>query len=93
MQPTTQARVVVYGRVQGVFFRMETQREARRCEVAGWVKNRRDGTVEALFQGEQPHVTAMVAWCHHGPAGARVDKVDVSWQVPGEALSGFDIAY
>lgn len=93
MQPETQARIVVYGRVQGVFFRMETQREAVRCEVAGWVKNRRDGTVEALLQGPKDNVAALVAWCHHGPPRARVDKVEVSWQMPSKALTDFDIVY
>lgn len=70
-------RVVVHGRVQGVFFRDTTHRQASARGVAGWVRNRSDGTVEALFEGNRRAVEALVAFCHDGPRGAQVDRVEV----------------
>jgi acylphosphatase len=67
----------VTGHVQGVFFRAETQREAGRLGVAGWVRNEPDGSVAAHFEGEPAAVDAMVAWCRQGPSRARVERVDV----------------
>jgi acylphosphatase len=69
--------VTVTGRVQGVFFRAETQREADRLGLTGWVRNEPDGSVAAHFEGEPAAVEAMVAWCGEGPSRARVDGVDV----------------
>ena len=78
----------VHGRVQGVFFRMETRDRARSLGLDGWVRNCPDGTVEAVFEGDRARVESMVDWCGRGPAGARVDDVDVKWEEPaGE--SGF----
>jgi acylphosphatase len=76
------AHVVVSGRVQGVFFRDETQRRARSLGVAGGVANRRDGTVEAIFEGPRDAVESMVRWCGHGPSGAEVDDVQTTWEDP-----------
>ncbi len=79
-------RVVVTGRVQGVFFRDSTCREARRRGVAGWVTNRADGSVEAVLEGEAGAVDALVAWMRRGPARARVDSQTVTEEDPvGEA--------
>jgi acylphosphatase len=75
-------RVVVSGRVQGVFFRASCADEARRRGVGGWVRNVPDGRVEAVFEGEEPQVAALVAWCGHGPSGARVDAVEVEAEEP-----------
>lgn len=74
------AHAVIRGRVQGVFFRAETQRTAQGLGVSGWVKNRFDGTVEAIMEGEESGVTAALAWCQRGPRLARVEKVDVVWE-------------
>jgi acylphosphatase len=70
-------RVHVYisGRVQGVFFRAETQRTAKSFNLAGWVRNMADGRVEALFEGDDANVDKMLAWCHIGPPAARVEEV------------------
>ena len=76
------AHVVVSGRVQGVFFRDEAQRRARSVGVAGWVTNRPDGNVEAVFEGPREAVESMVRWCGHGPSGARVDDVQTTWGDP-----------
>jgi acylphosphatase len=77
------------GRVQGVGFRYSMQREARRLGVSGWVRNRHDGTVEAVVQGPAEAVTALIKWSRQGPAGARVTNVDVQ---PGEGdYTGFEM--
>lgn len=74
------ARVRVQGRVQGVFFRAETSERARSLGLAGWVRNCSDGTVEAVFEGDDERVQSMVDWCWRGPPGAYVDSVDVKWE-------------
>jgi acylphosphatase len=81
---------VVHGLVQGVFFRDSCRREARSRHVTGWVRNNDDGTVEAVFEGDQDAVTALVDWAHRGPAGAQVSRVAVAEERP-EGLSGFRV--
>jgi acylphosphatase len=71
-EPVVRTRVVVSGLVQGVFYRDTCRREARRGGVAGWVRNRPDGTVEAVFEGPRESVDRMVEWCRRGPSRARV---------------------
>jgi len=74
------ARVIIEGRVQGVNFRYYTREAASKLGVKGWVKNRRDGWVEAVFEGNPESVEKIVRWCHQGPPQARVTKVDVTWE-------------
>ncbi|HPA15818.1 MAG TPA: acylphosphatase [Desulfobacterales bacterium] len=93
MENIVRARVVVTGRVQGVFFRMETKRTADRWGVAGWVKNRRDGAVEAVFEGEKKNVLAIVEWCKTGPPHSKVEDIDIKWEDATEGLEGFYIKY
>ena len=83
-------RVVVHGRVQGVFFRDTVRRMARSRDVAGWVRNTPEGAVEAVFEGDTDAVEAMVAFAHEGPRGAAVERADVVDEEP-EDLSGFEI--
>ncbi|WP_350347861.1 acylphosphatase [Agromyces sp. G08B096] len=90
--PVIRRRVVVRGIVQGVGFRFGAAREARRLEVAGWVRNRPDGAVEAELEGPQTAVQAMLDWLGTGPAGAHVDGVDVTETEPLGA-SGFEIRH
>jgi acylphosphatase len=90
MSEVVRRRVVVHGHVQGVFFRDTTRREAARRGVAGWVTNRPDGAVEAVFEGRPDAVAAMVDFCESGPRGAYVDRVDVNEEEP-EGLSWFDV--
>jgi acylphosphatase len=90
MSEQARRRVVVRGNVQGVFFRDSCRREACTRGVAGWVTNRPDGAVEAVFEGDPDAVNAMVGWCSHGPRGADVESVDESTEEP-EGLSGFQI--
>jgi len=68
-------KVIISGKVQGVFYRLETQKAALQAGVAGYVKNLANGSVEAVFQGPSEAVDQMVAWCHQGPPAARVDQV------------------
>lgn len=83
-------RAIVHGRVQGVFFRDTTRRMAESRGVAGWVSNRPDGTVEAVFEGAPNDVESMLSFCREGPRGAGVNRVEVIEEEPGD-LSGFAI--
>jgi acylphosphatase len=75
-----QVQLFVRGRVQGVYFRAATQREARRLVITGWVKNRQDGSVEILAEGEEDQLKELIAWANRGPSAARVERVDVRWR-------------
>jgi acylphosphatase len=86
----TARRVVISGRVQGVFFRDGARREAGRLGVAGWVRNRDDGTVEAHLEGAADAVERLVEWCRRGPARADVERVEVAAAEP-EGARGFEI--
>jgi len=68
-------RLVIHGRVQGVFFRDAMRREAQRLGITGWVRNRNDGTVEAAVHGESAAMDAIVRWAHQGPRHAQVERV------------------
>ncbi len=83
-------RVVVRGRVQGVFFRDSCAREARSSSVAGWVRNRSDGAVEAWFEGHPQAVENLLTWCRQGPSRASVDDIEVVEDSPA-GLEGFGI--
>jgi acylphosphatase len=83
-------RVVVQGYVQGVFFRDTTRRLAQQRGVAGWVANRWDGAVEAVFEGEEDAVERLVAFSREGPRGAQVESVEMFEEEP-EGLSGFNV--
>jgi acylphosphatase len=87
---TIARRVVVHGRVQGVFFRESARPPARRAGVAGWVRNNEDGSVEAWFEGEPDDVEVMLHFAESGPSGAYVEKVDVE-DVEPQDLRGFDV--
>jgi len=75
-----QVQLFVRGRVQGVFFRASAQREAKRLGLTGWVKNRLDGGVEILAEGEEDELKDLIAWANKGPSAARVERVDVRWR-------------
>ena len=75
-----QVQVIVRGRVQGVYFRASTQREAKRLGLTGWVKNRPDGNIEVLAEGEEEGLKDLIAWANKGPSAARVERVDVRWR-------------
>ena len=87
------AHIFVDGRVQGVFFRSKTRFEANNRNVNGWVRNKRNGRVEAVFEGEEDSVKNMIAFCRKGPPGARVIKLDVKWLPYRGEFSEFEIRY
>ena len=86
------AHVRIYGRVQGVFFRANTKEMAEKLGVAGWVRNLPDGSVEAVFEGDENAVEQIVEWCHRGPAMAKVEEVYVEYEEP-KGEKGFRIIY
>lgn len=75
--PRKTLRLVIHGRVQGVYFRDSMRREAQNLHVAGWVRNRIDGAVEAAVQGDAAGVDALVRWAHRGPERAQVERVEI----------------
>lgn len=75
--PKKTLRLVIHGRVQGVFFRDSMRREAQNLSVAGWVRNRSDGTVEAAVQGDPADVDAIVRWARRGPDRAQVERIEI----------------
>jgi acylphosphatase len=90
MSDVTRSRVVVHGHVQGVFFRDSARRQAETRGVAGWITNRPDGAVEAVFEGNPDDVAVLVEFCRSGPRGAEVRSVEESSEDP-EGLSGFEV--
>lgn len=85
------AHVFVSGRVQGVYYRDSCRVKAEAVGARGWVRNLRDGRVEAVFEGPEKVVQEMVAWCHRGPAAALVDGVEARWDEPEEGLAEFAV--
>jgi acylphosphatase len=90
MSDAVRRRVVVHGNVQGVFFRDSARREADSRGVAGWVTNRPDGAVEAVFEGDPDDVAALVEFCRRGPRSADVRDLDVTSEDP-EGLTDFQV--
>ena len=82
--------VFVSGRVQGVFFRYETKREAKKHSVIGWVRNMPDGRLEATFEGEESDVKALVDFCRKGPPAAKVTNVDTRWEAYTDEFTDFE---
>jgi acylphosphatase len=83
------AHLIIHGRVQGVFFRYGT----KDAGVTGWVRNRREGTVEVVAEGERDKVDELVSWCRHGPPQARVTDVELTWEEPTGEFDGFKVAW
>lgn len=88
----TRAHVFVTGRVQGVYYRATTREMAQDQGVDGWVRNLDDGRVEAVFEGEEADVEAMVEFCHDGSTRANVTDVDATYEAP-EGLDGFEVRW
>ena len=89
-EDTVRRHVLIEGDVQGVFFREGARRKATEAGVAGWITNRSDGRVEAVFEGPAEAVDELVEFCRDGPTAATVESVDVQSEEP-ESLSGFDV--
>ena len=91
MASQQRVRLEIFGRVQGVFFRASTREKAQELGVTGWVKNRSDGSVEALVEGPAQAVADLVEWAHHGPPKARVDDVEMAEEDYQGAFTGFEV--
>ena len=89
----TQLHAVVRGRVQGVNFRAATQREAQRLDLAGWVRNRPDGSVEVLAEGPRAALDQLETYLHQGPPAAAVSEVHAEWLPGGGLGKGFDVRW
>lgn len=83
----------IKGKVQGVFFRQAMKVKAKKNHVVGWVKNLKDGRVEAVLEGEDLDVSNVVEWCHAGPANARVEDVEIRNEKYKEEFTKFDVLY
>ncbi len=90
MTPVEAVHLCVHGRVQGVFFRDSTRKVAQGLGLAGWVKNRSDGSVEIHAEGDREKLEKLIEWCRHGPDMASVSNLDLNW-TGAEGLSSFDI--
>ena len=85
--------VLISGMVQGVWFRSSTKQKAEQLGLTGWVRNTSDGSVEAVFEGEEKIVKEMIEWCHRGPPLAKVENVDVKKQNPTNGFDDFSVRY
>lgn len=90
-QAAVRAHLRIHGYVQGVNFRWQAQRQASALGLSGWVRNRPDGSVEAVAQGEEPAVHEFIDWTRRGPAAADVRQVDVEWEPCDASLNSFQI--
>lgn len=89
----SRAHVLIDGRVQGVFYRAFVRELAHNLGLVGWVRNLRDGRVEAVFEGEKKAIEQAIAECYAGPPGARVSKIGVSWEECTGEEKGFSVRY
>jgi acylphosphatase len=87
---TIRRRVIVHGDVQGVFFRDTTEKWANEHGIAGWVRNRDDGTVEAVLEGVEDRMDRVLGLLETGPPGARVDRIEISEENP-TGIDGFEV--
>ncbi len=85
--------LIISGLVQGVFYRASTRDTAMRLGLKGWVRNLPDGSVEAVFEGPVEKLKQAIQWCHQGPPGARVTKIDEKWDDHTGEFDGFDVRY
>ncbi len=85
--------IILSGRVQGVLFRSRTKHEADIVGAQGWIRNRNDDRVEAVFEGEEAAVKKMIEFCKHGPPGAKVVKINITWEDYTGEFSEFEIRY
>lgn len=85
--------IFVFGDVQGVFFRANTQDKARELGLRGWVRNARDGSVEIVAEGEKEALEQLLEWCSHGPAAATVSRLEHAWLENKDEFNDFRIRY
>ncbi|MCH7759409.1 acylphosphatase [Patescibacteria group bacterium] len=88
-----QVVIKIYGLVQGVAFRYDTQHLAQELGLKGWTKNELDGSVKIVVRGEEDRLQKLVDWCHQGPRSAQVDKVELKWEEPEQKFNNFNIEF
>lgn len=88
-----QAKILIKGRVQGVFFRSFLKKQAQKLSLKGWVKNLNNNQVEVLFQGKKEAIEKAIEGCRQGPPAAQVKSIKVSWQKPKEEFTDFEIVW
>jgi len=93
MKEKVRAHILVFGIVQGVFFRANTAEKARELSLLGWVKNLPDGRVEAVFEGEKEKIEEIIDWLKSHPGMSKVEKVEVDWQEAKGDFENFEIRY
>jgi len=93
MKKNVRARIKISGRVQGVCYRMETRHTAEGFGVTGCVRNKADGSVEAVFEGDEESVNSIIEWCRQGPSNALVRNIDIQWEDYVGEFRRFEIAY
>ncbi len=93
MEEKARAHIIVSGRVQGVYFRNRTQKQAAKLNILGWVKNLGDGRVEAIFEGEKGQVEKIINWAQRGPLFAQVKELKVERQDYKGGFSSFEVRY
>jgi acylphosphatase len=93
MKNYAKAHLIISGKVQGVCFRAETQKAARHFGVNGWVRNKMDGSVEAVAEGDKRDVISLIHWCHTGSAFSTVEKVEFQWKEYKGEFENFDVRY
>ena len=93
MKKNVRAHIRISGKVQGVCYRMETRHAAQRYDITGWVRNQDDGSVEAVFEGEEESVNAIIEWSRRGPSTAFVRKVEIEWKDYMGEFKSFEISY
>jgi acylphosphatase len=91
--PVVRARLLISGRVQGVFYRAFTEQVAASMGLGGWVRNLPDGRVEAVMEGEKADIGRAVTSCYEGPPSSRVDDIQITWEEPTGEFSGFSVRY
>ena len=85
--------VIISGKVQGVFFRAETLKAATYYNITGWVQNKKDGTVEAVFEGKEQDIVLILEWCKTGSPHSKVKNIDINWDTYQGKFSDFKITY
>ena len=93
MKKNVRAHVKISGKVQGVCYRMETRHTAEVFGVTGWVRNKADGSVESVFEGDEESVNSILEWCRQGPSNALVRNVDIQWEDYVGEFRRFEITY
>lgn len=84
---------LISGKVQGVFFRGSAKEKAEKLGISGWIKNLRDGRVEAIFEGDKENINKMIEWAKKGPIGAKIEDFNLSWEDYKGDFSEFSIEY